>query len=67
MLDEDSVPDHVYPDKKFLGGKQFQRAVQLLNATMAGEITWFKLVLDVSPSANIFLSFVVSRGNARSR
>eukprot|EP00804_Cyclotella_cryptica_P002740 CCRYP_009637-RA/>CCRYP_009637-RA protein AED:0.03 eAED:0.02 QI:0/0/0/1/1/1/4/0/825 len=35
MFAENQIPEHVYPSKKFLGGKQFQRAVQLLNATMA--------------------------------
>lgn len=40
MFESDNrMPDHVGADKKFLGGKQFQRAFNLLIATMAGEIT----------------------------
>ncbi|KAL7554148.1 hypothetical protein ACHAWF_018970 [Thalassiosira exigua] len=35
MFDKDTMPEHVCADKKFLGGKQFQRAVALLKAAMA--------------------------------
>jgi len=35
MIENDSMPRHVYADKKFLGGKQFQRATELLKAAMA--------------------------------
>ena len=37
MFDEDTMPKHVYADKKFLGGKQFQRAKELLKSAMAGD------------------------------
>lgn len=37
MIDEDNMPSHVYADKKFLGGKQFQRALNVLKAAMAGK------------------------------
>lgn len=36
MFDKNNMPKHVYADKKFLGGKQFQRAHELLKAAMAG-------------------------------
>ena len=36
MLEKDTIPKHVCADKKFLGGKQFQRAKELLMAAMAG-------------------------------
>ena len=43
MIDN-SVPEHVYADEKFLGGKQFQRATKLLYATMDG--VYMKHYLD---------------------
>lgn len=61
MFAEDNVPHHVYPDKKFLGGKQFQRAVQLLNATMMGEITWLDYLLYASPATNSFIDYFQRR------
>ncbi len=36
LLKDDKIPAYVNPDKKFLGGKQFQRAVQLMKVVMAG-------------------------------
>jgi hypothetical protein len=44
MFDESEIPEHVYPNKKFLGGKQFQRAFQLLKATMAGKLDILHLI-----------------------
>ena len=38
MFDKQTMPKHVCADKKFLGGKQFQRAKELLKAGMAGNI-----------------------------
>ena len=37
MFDQNTMPRHVYADKKFLGGKQFQRAKEVLKAAMAGK------------------------------
>lgn len=37
MVEEDNVPDHVCADKKYIGGKQFQRAFNLFVAAMAGK------------------------------
>jgi hypothetical protein len=37
MFDGERVHEHVQPNKKFLGGKQYQRALGLFKATMAGE------------------------------
>lgn len=34
---EEGLPDHVYAEKKFIGGKQFQRAKELMKATMLGK------------------------------
>lgn len=36
MFGEKTMPKHVQADKKFLGGKQFHRAKELLKAAMAG-------------------------------
>jgi hypothetical protein len=36
MFEKQTMPKHVHADEKFLGGKQFQRAKQLLRAVMAG-------------------------------
>ncbi len=36
MLEKDTMPPHVCANKKFLGGKQFQRAKALLMAAMTG-------------------------------
>jgi Dynamin family. len=37
LLDERKIPKYINPEKKFLGGKQFQRAVHLMKVVMAGE------------------------------
>jgi hypothetical protein len=37
LVDEDMIPDYVNAKKKFLGGKQFQRAFQLMKVVMAGK------------------------------
>jgi hypothetical protein len=37
LIDDGKIPKYVYPHKKFLGGKQFQRAVHLLKVVMAGK------------------------------
>ncbi len=37
MFEKRTMPKHVYADKRFLGGKQFQRAKELLKASMAGK------------------------------
>ena len=37
MFDEGTMPSHVNADKQFLGGKQFQRALNVLKAAMAGK------------------------------
>ena len=34
---EEGLPNYVYADKKFIGGKQFQRAKELMKAAMLGE------------------------------
>ena len=34
---DDGLPDYVYAEKKFIGGKQFQRAKELMKACMLGE------------------------------
>jgi hypothetical protein len=47
MLDQDKMPKHVCADKKFLGGKQFQRAKELLMAAMAGMVTFVCHVLVI--------------------
>ena len=39
MLQKGTMPKYVCADKKFLGGKQFQRAKELLMAAMAGKET----------------------------
>lgn len=36
MFEKKTMPVHVCADKKFLGGKQFQRAKELLMAAMSG-------------------------------
>ncbi len=46
MIDEDIVPDYVYSDKLFLGGKQFQRAFALLKATMSGASMVFFIIFS---------------------
>jgi hypothetical protein len=38
MIENDIMPRHVNADKKFLGGKQFQRSKELLKAAMAGKM-----------------------------
>ena len=38
MIENDIMPRHVNADKKFLGGKQFQRAKEVLKAAMAGKM-----------------------------
>ena len=47
MLDQNKMPKHVCADKKFLGGKQFQRAKELLMAAMAGMVTFVCHVLAI--------------------
>lgn len=37
MVEDDKMPDHVCADKKYIGGKQYQRAFKLFSATMDGE------------------------------
>lgn len=41
MIEKGTMPTHVCADKKFLGGKQFQRAKELLMAVMAGRLYHF--------------------------
>lgn len=41
MIEKGTRPTHVCADKKFLGGKQFQRAKELLMAVMAGRLYHF--------------------------
>ncbi len=45
MLEKDTMPQHVCADKKFLGGKQFQRAKALLMAAMTGMVYICLIVL----------------------
>jgi GTPase Era involved in 16S rRNA processing len=35
---EDGLPDYVYAEKKYIGGKQFQRATKLMKTAMLGEL-----------------------------
>ena len=41
MADREGIPDYVYEEKEFIGGKQFQRAKELMKATMLGEATLY--------------------------
>jgi hypothetical protein len=47
MLQNGTMPKYVCADKKFLGGKQFQRAKELLMAAMAGKETLCLIVFFI--------------------
>lgn len=36
LIQKEVIPNFVYPEKKFLGGKQFQRAKEVMKVAMAG-------------------------------
>ena len=55
MLSEETMPVHVCAEKKFLGGKQFQRAKELLMAAMSG-----RRALLISLQQHLFSKLLLS-------
>lgn len=47
MIKEETMPGYVNADRKFLGGKQFHRATELLNAAMTGKYPFFICTLEI--------------------
>jgi hypothetical protein len=45
LMTRGGLPDYVYAEKKFVGGKQFQRAKELMKATMLGEKNLFRATI----------------------
>eukprot|EP00985_Skeletonema_marinoi_P003955 scaffold1734_cov76-Skeletonema_marinoi.AAC.2 len=59
---EEGLPDYVYAEKKFIGGKQFQRAKELMKAAMLvalkdiNQLPETKHLFDICPGMESFVS-----------
>jgi hypothetical protein len=62
MLDE-GMPDHLRAEQRFLGGKQFQRAKELLKAAMAEAFPNISEIKEYVPSGAGYLQGGLQREN----
>jgi len=63
LLDQRKIPSYVYPEKKFLGGKQFQRAGHLMKVVMAEAMPDPSHLKEYVPSGAGYLQGGLQREN----